>query len=154
ARLTSSKTAAMSLPFFRVQGASAGAQKEYVRELIRHRSEFEARSAPRTAWQDGNELFNLTNAGNKATALTYSMTLADFHKLFIGRMGRAGNETEVQEVARAMAEALHARYPGHIASPETYLAMGNGAKYAPVTPADVTGLELPPGVTLVGETRL
>ncbi len=59
------------------------------------------------------------------------MTLADFHKVFIGRMGEAGNEMEVREVVAAMATSLHARFPDVILSPDTYLRLANGEKYQP-----------------------
>jgi thymidylate synthase ThyX len=72
-----------------------------------------------------------TLPANKATALCYTMKLEDFHSLFIGRMGPAGNEREVREIVRAMALILHEKYPTMIGSPESYLSSSNKDKYVP-----------------------
>ncbi len=129
ARLTSSKTTSMNLPLFRVQGNDTWAQRKYITEVMKQRSKFENSYQPRKTWENGNEIFNITLPGCKATALCYSMTLKDFHSLFIGRMGPNGNETEVQEVVRMMATILHQRYPQVILSPSDYLTFSNAEKY-------------------------
>jgi hypothetical protein len=96
ARLTTSKTNAMNVPMFRVQGAGSGDAKQYLRRVQMLRRGFESEADPKQAWgAAGVELWNATNSGAKATALVYTMTLADFGKVFIGRMGESGNELEV-----------------------------------------------------------
>lgn len=129
ARLTTSKTNAMNAPLYRVQGAKKAEQEAYISEVAAIHSRFEQSSAPRTEWGSDSELFNRMNPGSKATALTYTMTLANFHKLFIGRLAKVGNELEVREVAATMCKTLHALYPDIISTPEAYEQMGNGAKY-------------------------
>ena len=113
ARLTSSKTKAMNTPLLRVQGPHTFPQRQHLTALLRERVRYEAAWRPRLSWASeggvapwgeppaaaaaltglsaedkafGDEAFNLTLPGCKATALLYSMSLADFHKLFIGRM--------------------------------------------------------------------
>lgn len=134
ARLTSSKTASMNVPLFRVQQSTALETIQYLQLMQQTRSSFEARQCPRKRWESGMELFNSTAPGCKATALVYTMTLADFHKLFIGRMGQIGNELEVQQLVRIMAEKLHALHPELILPPDAYLCLSNGEKYAAPTP--------------------
>ncbi len=129
ARLTSSKTQAMNMPLFRIQGDDTWHQKKYLESVLRHRSSFEAKHQPRKKGHNGNELFNLSLPSCKATALCYSMTLKDYHSLFIGRMGSAGNEEEVREVVRSMAHQLHQRFPNYILSPDAYLNFNNAEKY-------------------------
>lgn len=175
ARLTTSKTQAMSVPLFRVQGERTQAQKDYAQGVLAYRAEFERMRDPRTTWDSGHELFNVTNAGNKTTALTYTMTLADYHKLFIGRIPVEGNETEVREVVRRMCTILHEAYPEIIRAPEEYEKMGNGSKYVGVKSAPLAadfssaqraliemgggqmgadGRVVAPGAVLVGNTGL
>ena len=132
ARLTSSKTLAMNLPLFRVQGEDLWRQKAYFQEVLRNRTAFEARCDPRSKKAhptSANEIHNITLPAAKATSLCYSMILKDFNSLFIGRMGPEGNEEEVREVVRTMARILHQRYPEVILSPEDYLDMKNSKKY-------------------------
>ena len=69
------------------------------------------------------------NLGCKATALTYTMSLKDFHKLFIGRLPASGNEHEVRDVCGRMCRLLHGRYPLVIRTPEEYAGMAHGEKY-------------------------
>ena len=131
ARLTTSKTAAMNVPFYRVQGRDERGLTQCLQLIQNARSSFEVRLNPRTTWEDGTELFNMTAAGCKATAFAYTMKIVDFHKLFIGRMGASGNEKEVRDVARRMANMLHKLYPSIILSADEYLSISNGAKYTP-----------------------
>lgn len=104
------------------------AQKRYIEQTLRFRENFEKNFSPRKT-PDGNEIFNQSEPATKATHLVYTMTLRDFHGLFIGRMGPDGNELEVREVVRRMAAQLHASYPQVILAPEEYLRLGNAAKY-------------------------
>ncbi len=130
-RVTTSKTKAMNCPLYRIQGSleERGAQKEYIRRSLGLRDEFEASHNPRQNWGGGDELFNILNIGNKVTALTYTMNLKDFHKLFIGRLPEAGNEREVREICGTMCEQLQVLYPLVIRTPEEYQGMDNGQKY-------------------------
>lgn len=157
ARLTTSKTAAMNAPLFRVQGSSesTGGSIAYLKLALMARAAFERREDPRVKWgKDGVELFNISQAGAKCTALVYTMTISDFHKLFIGRMGEAGNEMEVREVVRLMANALHALYPAHILEPSEYLALGNGAKYVASAVPPLAGFHNMGATEIVADTVL
>ena len=84
----------MSLPLYRVQGLGGATRGSmaYLRAVQNVRSAFDTRERPAKAWECGTELFNITHPGCKVTAFCYTMTLTDYHKLFIGRMGEAGNE--------------------------------------------------------------
>lgn len=131
ARLTSSKTKAMDETLYRVQGTPAEQemQQNYLREFIAFRKAGEGRYLPRQTGADALEIWNRLNTGAKATALTYTMNLKDYHKLFIGRIPSAGNEAEVREVCAEMCNKLHTLYPLVIFSPEEYKEMNNGEKY-------------------------
>jgi hypothetical protein len=59
ARLTSSKTAAMSYPLFRLQGDDVFPQRRLTEDALELRSKFEQKWNPRKRWGDGNELFNI-----------------------------------------------------------------------------------------------
>lgn len=124
----------MDAPLFRVQGQDTLSQRRYLSEQQGSRAEFERADNPRGSWENGNETFNITNPGSKVTAQTFTMTLADYHKLFLGRIPEAGNETEVRELVRRMCEELHRKYPDVIQSPEWYEKAGNGVKYAGSAP--------------------
>jgi len=142
ARLTSSKTLAMNLPLFRVQGDDLQMTKRYLESVLKHRTIFEEKNQPRKKVANGNELFNMTLPACKATALCYSMTLKEYHSLFIGRMGPNGNEEEVREVVRKMASQLNQRFPNHILPPQTYLNFNNAEKYKSTQPSHHASLEL------------
>ncbi len=131
ARLTSSKTKAMNAPLFRVQGTKAeqAFQKQYLLEHMQFRKEAERYQQARELSPQANEFFNILAPGAKASSLSYTMNLKDFHKLFIGRMNEHGNETEVQEICARMCEILHSRYPIVIRSVAEYKEMNNGNKY-------------------------
>lgn len=164
ARLTSSKeadgskTSAMNVALFRVQGETARDQIEFLKDFLALYGSFEIRANPRKNWPNGIEFFNMLKPGNKATALAYTMSLPDFHKLFIGRLAPHGNETEVQEVARRMCEQLHSMYPEVILSPEEYAQLGNGAKYKASTASNqAPTAEIKAGnetVTILAQTKL
>lgn len=124
ARLTTSKTKAMDVPLFRLQGdaAAQATQRAAIEAAV---------TASRAARGDlERELANMLNPGNKATALTFTMNLKDYHSLFIGRLPEGGNEREVREICGRMCALLHAAYPLVIRAPEAYAGMNNGAKYA------------------------
>jgi hypothetical protein len=130
ARLTSSRTRAMDQTLYRVQGAESDreAQRSLVKEAVAQRTRWlAANPAPDL---DGREWRNRLNLGAKATALTFTMSIKDFHKTFIGRLSPHGVEAEVAEVCKAMCRALHLRYPLVIEPPEAYFALNNSAKYS------------------------
>jgi hypothetical protein len=129
ARLTTSKTNAMNIPLFRVHGNDTWSQKKYIEEILRYRGTFDRNFDSRKKWE--NEVWNMSMPGSKVTALCYSMTLKDFHSLFIGRMGPNGNEKEVREVVRLMANQLHSAYPQYINEADSYLEFSNAEKYKP-----------------------
>lgn len=126
ARLTSSKTNAMSMPLFRVQGDSTAAQRMFLHQAASMRNRSLALK------QDPIEFSNMLLPAAKCTALCYSMKLGDFHKLFIGRIPEPGNENEVRGVAARMADALHGLFPSFIRSSAGYLKSTNSEKLAPV----------------------
>lgn len=124
ARLTTSNTKAMDAPLFRLQG-SAEAQARQRRDILAALAAFGPRA-------DGErELANMQHPGSKATALTFTMCLKDFHTLFIGRLPARGNELEVREICARMCEILHTEYPLVIREPASYAGLDNGAKYGP-----------------------
>ena len=131
ARLTTSRTRAMDEPLYRVTGdeSERAWQRDVVRELGAVRARVVAGGDPRERLPDGREQFNRLDAGARATALTYTMSIKDFHTLFIGRLPEGGNEAEVREVCGLMCEQLAARYPLVIRTPAEYAAMSNGQKY-------------------------
>lgn len=71
---------------------------------------------------------NALNPGLKSIALNYTMSLKDFHKLFIGRISEKGVEPEVRLICERMCEILHKKNPLVIKSPNEYLAISNGQK--------------------------
>lgn len=158
ARLTSSKTNAMNVPLFRVQGTDTAQQRHFLAKMITTRTKFECWKQPRQTWgEHGNELFNMLQPGCKVTAICYTMTLEDLHKLFIGRMTQLGNEQEVIHVAQRMATLLHSRYPTLIQSLDYYQNCGNAAKYTTTSPlipdADVNSKSIQ-SIILVARSKL
>jgi adenylate kinase len=153
ARLTSSKTMAMNVPFYRLQETGGGGETSpseegggemamrmlsYLKLQQSVRTQYEIEEKPYESWgSHGVELFNLTAPGCKCTAMVYTMALRDYHKLFIGRMGESGNEYEVRAVVKRMAEILHPLSPNLILTPERYLSLSNGEKYQPPPPPSV-----------------
>jgi hypothetical protein len=158
ARLTSSKTNAMNVPLFRVQGTDTAQQRRFLATIITARTHFESSNQPRQTWgEHGNELFNMIQPGCKVTAICYTMTLEDLHKLFIGRMTQSGNEQEVIHVAQRMATLLHSRYPTLIQSLDYYQTCGNIAKYTTTSPSICTtsvNSEPVQSITLVARSKL
>ena len=104
-------------------------QKSYLRDFTAFQRVWEEQHTPRQAGPDAQELWNRFNNGAKATALTYTMNLKDYHKLFIGRSPSAGNESEVREITQRMCDQLHTLYPLIILTREEYKGMINGTKY-------------------------
>lgn len=139
-----------------LKGPDVWSQKRYIEQTLRYREGFEKSFQPRKNWKDGNEIFNQSLPAIKSTYFCYSMTLRDYHSLFIGRMGPNGNESEVREVVFRMANQLHAKYPTIILAPEEYLRLGNEAKYQYQLQDPVTfnNNKLDQVVRLAGETRL
>jgi len=124
----------MNFPFYRVQGNDIWSQVQYISQVLEHREIFENKYKPRKTWgKSGNELFNICQLACKCTMLCYSMTLKDFHNLFIGRMGPNGNEMEIREVVLILAQTLHLKYPQFILDPSQYLELANDSKYKPAS---------------------
>lgn len=124
-RLTSSKTQAMLGPFYRIWGTPE--EREIQKRLIIAAQVARFRVSQSFVFgkfDNSVEWYNINNLGSKATALTFTMKLKDFHKFFTGRLSRHGNEQEVQEVCRLMCETLHRCYPVVIQPPEHYEALG------------------------------
>jgi thymidylate synthase ThyX len=130
-RLTSSKTKAMNETFYRIQGSleERERQKAFTRDFLELFAVHKTKWAQEGTGQNWTEFENMLNIPTKVTALTYTMKLKDYHKLFIGRLSPKGNETEVQEICAMMCERLHARFPMVIRSVDAYYAMNNGEKY-------------------------
>ncbi|CAF1163146.1 unnamed protein product [Adineta ricciae] len=157
ARLTSSKTNAMNIPLLRVQGEDTSQQRLFLSSTIAARTRFELLNEPRRRWGGhGNEIFNIMHPACKVSAICYTMTLADFHKLFIGRMTQSGNEQEVIHVAERMATLLHALYPTLIQSVDYYKTCRNKAKYMSKTStlSSLSDDTVCDSVTLIAKTRL
>ncbi len=127
ARLTSSRTRAMDRPLFRVQGppAARAIQRQQIKDALFDGLEDDGSDAD----LDDREWRNRLLPGAKAVALTWTMSIKDFHKTFIGRLSQHGVEFEVREVCEMVCAELHARYPLVIKAPAAYYAMGNAAKY-------------------------
>jgi hypothetical protein len=128
ARLTTSKTKSMDDPMYRIFPQLHGnlvdtkIQKDYLLNGIKLRNEYKDKNI-------SGEIFNILNSGSKATALTYTMNLSDLHKLFIGRVGFDGNESEMRDVVKSMIEKLNPIYPNIIKTHKEYLEMTNSEKY-------------------------
>lgn len=167
ARLTSSKTVAMHLPFYRLFAEWHGEEIDQThpshslrnqRSLLQavqevRRAHFAAlshqdRGGPEKSTKQeqalhtlhGLELTNLSNLATKCTAMCYSMSLQDLHQLFIGRSGEAGNESEMRDVAHRMHQLVSTRYPHIIQPREFYLQASNLAKCT--TPLPVTTMSM------------
>lgn len=115
-RLTTSKTSAMSFPIYFV------GDNEELKQAIK-----EVNTAKN--YQLNIEDRNRMNPGQKATALTFTMNLKDYHKLFIGRISMNGVEKEVMDICSKMCNILHDKYPLAIEKPEEYLSKNNSEKY-------------------------
>jgi len=133
ARLTTSKTKSMDEPMYRIYplvhyaNTDTIPQKDYIKKLNH------VRYNPKNT-NINNEVYNILNSGSKATALTYTMNLGDLHKLFIGRAGFDGNESEMREVVKMMISELQPIYPNIIKTYDEYLNMNNSEKYKPIAP--------------------
>lgn len=107
-------------------------QRDFIERFLELRAAFAADASPPLPNPDGGldarEIWNRLNVGAKATALTFTMGLKDYHRLFIGRMGYAGNEAEVREVVALMCAQLHERFPLVIRAPEEYQDSHNSEK--------------------------
>lgn len=121
-RLTTSRTKAQDAPLFVMPSSPV------LRDLLtRHIEEIDA--TPCATTPDAREERNKLFAGYKAGALTYTMSLKDFHKTFIGRLSHHGVEKEVREICEILCNQLHALYPLVIKEPSSYYALNNKTKY-------------------------
>lgn len=124
ARLTSSNTAVMLSPLFRVFPCEdLEPQKQFIRYVLK---------------SDllGSYPMHIRNMslGCKAAFFCYTMRLGDYHNLFIGRSPNSGNEPEVREVIEMMVAQLHELYPNAISSFAEYAKMTNHSKVFVVSP--------------------
>ena len=132
ARLTTSKTNAMNEPLYRIYEKLHGVnvdtrwQKQYLKEILNIRTEWNNKDY--IGGEIPDEIFNTFNVANKCTVLCYSMNLEDLHKLFIGRSGYNGNESEVREIIHRMINILHEKYPNIIHNIDEYDQMANKEK--------------------------
>jgi thymidylate synthase ThyX len=120
----------MNIPLFRLQGLNTSDQRYFMENLIQFHNDFQLTNQPRQKWgQHGNEFYNMTYPASKVTTISYTMTLQDFHHLFIGRINQTSNEQEVIHVAQRMASLLHSKYPQFIQPLQFYLNCKNDVKY-------------------------
>lgn len=127
ARLTSSRSKAMDRVLYRVQG-SADEQRQQRRAIVIAIERGGTQDAPQSL--DEREWRNRLAPAAKAVALTYTMSIKDFHKTFIGRLSPHGVELEMRETCEAMCTLLHAHYPLVVKPPAHYYALHNELKYA------------------------
>jgi thymidylate synthase ThyX len=119
-RITSSKTKCMNNPLFKVQGSpeEIKIQKDTIKEIIKLQN-----SQNRNITNDSNEFVNMLWPASKCTTITYTMSLKDFHRLFLGRLKEHGNETELKEICKQMCKMLHERYSQIIREVDYYKAV-------------------------------
>jgi adenylate kinase family enzyme len=132
ARLTTSKTKIMDVPLFRIYPFLHGKlqntlfQKLRIIKVRNTRNEtlIVSNNIPR-------EISNINNLGSKVIVLTYSITLADLHDMFIGRTNEKSNESEMRDVVAQMIHLLHSTYPNQIKNYNFYLNANNESKLLP-----------------------
>lgn len=118
-RLTTSKTKAMDVPLL---VKHPNTPPEEFEKAAAYLKSFDAASP------ENREFRNRCHPGIKATVLTYTMNLKQFHRLFIGRMPKAGNEEEVRDICFEMCSQLNELYPLIIKAPAEYLGSHNSEK--------------------------
>lgn len=123
ARFTTNRTKAQVNPLFVLRGNAAQieAQKEYFKYLP-------TRGDLVGDMPDDLEIRNRLLPA-KATALTFTMSVKDFHKTLIGRLSHTGVEEEVRNVFESMCTILHDLYPLVIRDADWYYNQNNAAKY-------------------------
>lgn len=134
-RVTSSNCSKMTKTFYRIWGSRPEVvvtQKEHIQQFLKLRDSYlssmsyiESSNSSSTNIEERN-MFNL---GMKASAFTFTMTLKDYHKLFIGRIPKVGNEHDVRLICKRMCHQLHQLYPGIIRDIEFYESSNNNEKY-------------------------
>jgi hypothetical protein len=128
-RLTSSLTAAQNDTLYRlrVEGFSESfidLQKNMINEIVKLRE-----SSKEEFSKKEQEVFNILNTGNKVTSFTISMSVKDWHKIFIGRFSNSGVESEMIEILKDISSILSVEYPQFFNTIEEYFAMNNSKKY-------------------------
>lgn len=127
-RLTSSRTKAQDRPLFRISGGES--ERQLQKEITSHISErVQDNHGYDGLSKDERERINRLYGGNKCTALTYTMTIKDFHKTFIGRLSHHGVESGMREVCEKMCDVLHGKYPLVVRKPDHYYQLNNAEKY-------------------------
>jgi len=121
-RFTSSKTKAQTKTFYRLIGTpeQQEEQKRFITGFLELRDKSNYPNSSMEQW-------NALNLPCRLSVCTFTMTLKDYHKLFIGRMN-SSNEEMVREIMYGMATILHERYPLIIKTPSEYDVMSNGEK--------------------------
>ena len=127
-RLTSSKTKAMTNTLYRLMGnkEEQEIQKKYIYKFLELRDQYLKETGKKGCNVEYKNMFNL---GTKCTAFTFSMSIKDYHKLFIGRMGERGNESDVRLMCAKMCNILQKLYPKVIKDVDYYLGSSNSDKY-------------------------
>jgi thymidylate synthase ThyX len=126
-RLTSSRTKAQDDPLFRLTGTPE--EKEMQKDVI---STGLARVKDLRGVdlnKDERDTTNRLYPGAKVTALTYHMSIKDFHKTFIGRLSEHGVERDMRSVCEEMCEILHEEFPLVVKEPDHYYQLNNDDKY-------------------------
>jgi hypothetical protein len=113
-----SKLSDSEQPLYRIQGKEE--EKVWQKEAIRWFLNLRARIP---------QLPGSFELCTRAVDVEFTMTLGDFHKLFIGRLSHQGNEQEIQELCSLMCRKLHSIVPEIILEPAAYYSMENGMKY-------------------------
>jgi len=128
-RLTSSKTKAQNETLYRlrVEGFSEDfidLQKSVVKDFLsKIKNEYKKWSSAE------EEVLNILNLGNKAGSFTISMSVKDWHKVFIGRFSYNGVESEMLEIITEIHAILYNEYPQFFCTKTDYFEMNNAKKY-------------------------
>eukprot|EP00004_Rigifila_ramosa_P018923 TRINITY_DN4766_c0_g1_i1.p1 TRINITY_DN4766_c0_g1~~TRINITY_DN4766_c0_g1_i1.p1 ORF type:complete len:352 (+),score=104.91 TRINITY_DN4766_c0_g1_i1:485-1540(+) len=138
ARLTSSRTQAMSLPLFALVDAgeaerasarsSIAVQMSQTKKLLRAGA---GSSVPvRGESKTDTEVRNTTSFPcSKAAVFCLTGRLSAFHQMLIGRLSGEGNELTVVQVAARIADELHAHFPAAVQPAAWYRQARNSDKY-------------------------
>lgn len=110
-------------PLYRIQGTAT--QRNWQKQFINAFRELELPDLYSGSPYFSAELFEL---GSRASAIRLTMTIGDFHKLFIGRLSHHGNEQDVQALCRAMAGQLREHFFDQIRTVDEYYQMSNQRK--------------------------
>lgn len=124
-RLTSSNTKMQNQTYYRIDGTPGQQeeQKKYINQMLEYYNSIDRNIL-------GTEFSNQLNLPCKVSACTFTMSLKDYHKLFIGRIKQSGNENQIREICLKMATILHEKFPLIIKDVESYNLSDNSEKMA------------------------